>query len=132
MKGLALAGTLLLTACGGLRTKAMDIRVLQNDRDRVLPCMYVVEDEWPQTMEEAQEQVLNEPVNKVVLTFKGKANDLSLKMVPVAVDSEGKLQRQPQRGDELSSEFTCESNPRSVRWTDPNQLLFVFWEKPLN
>lgn len=132
-----LVGVSLMTACGGLRLKEFEFEAI-NEARQPIPCMIVVNDQWPNVVEQATfvnldpRRFPDAKQGKMSLDFT-KRQTVTVHLVPlvndvtldkVGTDANGapvmKTPTDPQ------SDYRCSENPRVIDYRDRPKALFVF------
>jgi hypothetical protein len=125
---LLLTGVLLavaLTSCGGPRLKTFNFRAIDDRLDPV-PCVFIENDEWPETLEDAT--IVDGDIGTDITIDFTKRNAAWVKLVPIDpadLDQDGNLVRVPQSSDQPL--LRAKENPREVEFRDLPRVLFVFF-----
>lgn len=120
----ATAGMLLLTACGSVETRTLEIRALDNE-ERPVPCIVVIGgQDWATAALNKQFVHLKGPEPlRLPVAFERPEVDVIVAAVPV--DEQGNVRQTPKSRPESTELTGMLGDHRTVRLTDPERLLFV-------
>ncbi len=125
---LATAGLLLLTACGSIPVRTLEIRAMDSD-ERPVPCIVVIGgQDWTQAAQQNQFVHLkgSEPL-RLPVAFERSAVDIIVAAVPV--DDQGNVRQVPKTRPESTELTGMLGDNRTVQLKDPGNLLFVLRRK---
>jgi len=131
LRAVFLALPVVLVACGSVPTRTFEFSAMDTHQNPV-PALVVVGDDWASAVEHNQLVNVKKSDDVLPLKIPFERGEVSVTVVPVKADENGKLLVVP-RSRQDTSEYVIDvprgANPRLLRLTDPTRQMFILMKK---